>query len=424
MTTLTARKPKNTYKDLLQVSNSNAGIDGTRRAVEDGEGTSSTLKLGSAGSEMTAVHYMTGGSVVYAEGAAVASAAAPNIWANDGNTIHITGTTGITSFAAAPQAGARMWLIFDDAVLLTDSANLKLNNGGSNYTTAAGDVVLVYADTTTQFDLFIFPVSGLPVATVTVAKGGTGSTTAAAAATALGLGTGDSPQFTEVNVGHATDTTLARASAGNLTVEGNALYRAGGTDVAVADGGTGSSTAAAALAALSARGQGLETIWVPGVAMYARTTNGAASGTVETATSLVMRKTFDFDTATQEFAQFQVRFPKSYNGGTATFAPIWTAASGSGGVVFGLAGVALSDDDAFNTAFGTAQTSTDTLITAADVHVGPTSSAITIAGIPAAGDLVCFQINRTVADGGDTLGVDATLLGVALFFTTNAVDDT
>jgi len=51
---------------------------------------------------------------------------------------------------------------------------------------------------------------------------------------------------TTIELGHASDTTIARASAGNLTVEGNALYRAGGTDVPVADGGTGSSTAAGA----------------------------------------------------------------------------------------------------------------------------------------------------------------------------------
>jgi len=60
--------------------------------------------------------------------------------------------------------------------------------------------------------------------------------------TSIGVGTGDSPQFTAVNVGAATDTTLARSGAGDLTVEGNAIYRAGGTDVPVADGGTGAST--------------------------------------------------------------------------------------------------------------------------------------------------------------------------------------
>lgn len=97
--------------------------------------------------------------------------------------------------------------------------------------------------------------------TLAVARGGTGSGTAAGAATNLGLGTGDSPQFTAVNVGHATDTTVSRASAGDIAVEGNVVYRAGGTDVAVADGGTGSSTASGARTNLDAVGlTGNETV--------------------------------------------------------------------------------------------------------------------------------------------------------------------
>lgn len=43
---------------------------------------------------------------------------------------------------------------------------------------------------------------------------------AASMATTLGLGTGDSPQFAGVNLGHASDTTLTRSSAGVLAVEG------------------------------------------------------------------------------------------------------------------------------------------------------------------------------------------------------------
>lgn len=55
---------------------------------------------------------------------------------------------------------------------------------------------------------------------------------------------------TTINIGNA-DTTLARSGAGDITVEGNALYRAGGVDVPIADGGTGQSTKTAAFDALS-----------------------------------------------------------------------------------------------------------------------------------------------------------------------------
>ena len=53
--------------------------------------------------------------------------------------------------------------------------------------------------------------------------------------TSIGVGTGDTVQFTGINLGHATDTTIARASAGDVSIEGNIIYRAGGTDVASDD---------------------------------------------------------------------------------------------------------------------------------------------------------------------------------------------
>ena len=46
----------------------------------------------------------------------------------------------------------------------------------------------------------------------------------------------------DIELGNATDTTLARASAGDVSIEGNIIYRAGGTDVPVTDGGTGASS--------------------------------------------------------------------------------------------------------------------------------------------------------------------------------------
>ena len=45
MATLTGQGIANSYKDLLQVSNSNSGVDGTLRTIQDGEGTNSALQL-------------------------------------------------------------------------------------------------------------------------------------------------------------------------------------------------------------------------------------------------------------------------------------------------------------------------------------------------------------------------------------------
>ncbi len=117
---------------------------------------------------------MVGASIVEAEGAAVTAASSTNIWATDGNTVHVTGNTGINDFATAPQAGAWMKVIFDGTPLLTQSANLNLNAGGSNITIAAGDIAYVYADTTTQMDVVVFRKSGAALsiadASITAAK--------------------------------------------------------------------------------------------------------------------------------------------------------------------------------------------------------------------------------------------------------------
>lgn len=222
----------------------------------------------------------------------------------------------------------------------------------------------------------------------------------------------------------STLTGIVKSASGvqSAATAGTDYYNPGGTDVAVADGGTGASTAAGALTNLSAAGQGKQTIFIPATAMVPRVTNGAASGSVEQTTNKNMVKSLDFDTTTQEFAQFSVAFPKSWNLGTVTFAPHFSQlTTAAGNVVFGLAGVAVSSTDALDVAFGTAQTSDTTAGTANLEYVGPESSAITIAGTPAANDRVMFQINRTVAS--DSLAQDARLHGIRLFFTTNAATD-
>ena len=66
MATLTGKLISNTYKDLLQVSNNNDGVDSTVRFVSDGEGTNSALKI--SNSEVETTGKLTVGANISASG--------------------------------------------------------------------------------------------------------------------------------------------------------------------------------------------------------------------------------------------------------------------------------------------------------------------------------------------------------------------
>lgn len=170
---------------------------------------------------------------------------------------------------------------------------------------------------------------------------------------------------------------------------------------------------------------GTQTVWIPAGAIKATTTSGAAIGAVETTTNKVMLNTLDFDAAAVEYGQFSIAMPKSWNEGTVTAQFVWShaATTTNFGVAWSLAGLSLSDDDAADAAFGTAQTATDTGGTTNDIYITAATSAITIAGTPAEGDWVVFRVAREVANGSDTMAIDARLHGVRLLYTTNAAND-
>ena len=170
---------------------------------------------------------------------------------------------------------------------------------------------------------------------------------------------------------------------------------------------------------------GKHTIWVPALAMFGSDTNGADLQTVETTATRPDLKVLDFDSGTREHAQFSVAFPKSWNLGTVTFKPFWSPGNtNTSNCIWALQGIAVSDNDTADVAYGTAQTSTDAGIgTIEDVQVGPESAAITIGGSPADADLCFFQVYRDAASGSDGFTGDARLLGIKLFFTTDAEND-
>lgn len=103
----------------------------------------------------------------------------------------------------------------------------NLTGNADTATTAANSTIVAGTDTTSFFVVVDSATGGQPLKTATTSA-------------TINANTGDAG-FTTVDIANA-DTTLSRASAGNVAVEGNLIYRAGGTDVPVADGGTGNST--------------------------------------------------------------------------------------------------------------------------------------------------------------------------------------
>ena len=169
--------------------------------------------------------------------------------------------------------------------------------------------------------------------------------------------------------------------------------------------------------------QGKETIYVPASAMYPNSTNGCdGPEQVELANGPEL-KVLDFDPSTAEFAQFSIVFPKSWNEGTVTFQAFFTVnGTNTGTVGWGLSGVSIADDVSANTAFGTNVLATAKAHSgvANDLDVSVESGAVTIAS--AAED--CYTFLQVMRDAtNDTQTADARLMGIKLFFTTNAKND-
>lgn len=156
--------------------------------------------------------------------------------------------------------------------------------------------------------------------------------------------------------------------------------------------------------------------YVDAAAMITRETNGALPDLEEYPTNDVNIDYYLFDSVTEEGVQFKVAMPDKWDRGTIKAKFFWDAAtdaSASDGVTWGIAARAISNDDAIDGAFPSSVDTDDTVIAVGDLHV-IASSAVTVGGTPALGDLVLFEVTRVVGDSNDDMAEDAKLLGVQI----------
>ena len=243
--------------------------------------------------------------------------------------------------------------------------------------------------------------------------------------------------FTSIDVGAGAISTTGAVATGALTATGNIIIPNAGTigsasdtdALAIAAGGVVNFTQAPTVASAAIKTAGTETIWVPATSMVVSVNAPSAglasidSGSVNTTIPVL-----DFDGgSSDEVATFNVAFPKSWDHtSTITARFFWTNSNtNAGNVVWGLQGICVVDSGALDGAMADAgEVIQDANITTAgDVMVTDPTPAITING--AADDGVTFfNVFRDASDTtNDTYASDARLIGLQIFFTTNAAND-
>ncbi len=357
-----------------------------------------------------------------------------------------TGGGQACTVTLAPNTVSKVWLIEN-----ATSATLTFSQGtGANVAVAAGEVKMIATDGlgsgAVVYDLLTDVNLAGTTALATLKLGGTTVTSTAAelnildgvtsTAAELNILDGVTATAAELNyndTGAAVGTVVASktvtadankdvASLRNLTLTGEldaaTLDISGNADI---DGTLEADVLT--VDGVAAKVAGLETIYVPATAMYPNTTSGCADIAQVELSNGPELKCLDFDPSSDENAQFTVCFPKSWNEGTITFQAFWTVTgTDTGTVAWGLSGVSIADDASVNTAFGTNVVATAKAFsgTSNDMTVSAASGAVTVASA-AVDTQTYFQIMRDVS--ADSQAGDARLLGIKLFFTTDAKND-
>lgn len=168
-------------------------------------------------------------------------------------------------------------------------------------------------------------------------------------------------------------------------------------------------------------------MWIPAEAISPQSVNpcGSLTTTANANATQPDFRTLAFDAGTDEFAQFSIAMPKMWNEGTVLFTFYWTHAGSAGNdVIWTIAGTSVSNDEAIGgVIFGTAVNYQDTALTAKDLHIISSDTALTIAGSPAVGDVCFFQISRDANNGNDDFASDALLMGVKMTYTVDGLND-
>ena len=308
-------------------------------------------------------------------------------------------TTGsqVVTFKYVTGSGDSVAIANGDTVLVYATANDVTNPDIADTGFAAGDVTLTGTQTLTNKTLTspkigtsILDTNGLELTLITATGSAVNEFTIANAAAGAGPTLSATGDESNVDI--------------NVNPKGSGVLKSGTAAVKIA---------------------GTETIFIPAQAMFGTTTNGADAQAVETTAVRPELKVLDFDASTNEYAQFSIAMPKSWNLDTVTYQVFWSPSNtNTDTCIFALQGVSCTEGDTADVVFGSAvEVEDDGIGTVEDVQMSAVSGAVTIAGSPADNDYTFFQLFRNAADGDDDFTGDARVMGIKLFYTTDAAND-
>jgi len=160
---------------------------------------------------------------------------------------------------------------------------------------------------------------------------------------------------------------------------------------------------------------GYTNIPIPAGSMAPLDTNGAIFGSNEYATNDIMKDYFAFSGATEKFVSIDLPFPENWNRSTFKVIFYWapgdSACTAGDKVEWKIGGLATGDGDAIDTAIGTTQVITDTVLAGKNtaLHITSATPAITLAGSPALLDEIYLKISRNVGSANDDMTENAWL---------------
>ena len=259
MADLRGQKHDDTFEGLLQVPGT---ISATLVAVQDGAGTDSALQVSTGTININGTFQVNGSELSGDVGGPASSTdnALTRFDGTNGKTLQNSGWTlndsdamagvslTLTTPLAVPQGGIgvatltdggpllgggtgvvkAMAVLADSEMIVGDGTTDPVAESGATLRTSIG--VAIGSDVQ-AFDTVLDDLAALAVVAdnefvVGIGAGTYAHESGATARTSMGVGTGDSPRFTGIEVGNASDTTITRVSAGLIAVEGSNIIRA------------------------------------------------------------------------------------------------------------------------------------------------------------------------------------------------------